>query len=102
ISLVAYRIGTNRLERMAKALLWNGASPSDVPIVFLPLRISANWPAATNSASDPDYALIGPFVFRFEYYYTLKNGTSSITPWDVLAGHSSVSGLQDVAAISIS
>ena len=102
ISLVAYRITTNKLERMAKGLWWNGASPSGFPIVFLPLTISANWPAATNGDSDPDYELLGPYIFRFEYYYILKNGAASVTPWDAAAGHASVRGLQDVAAISIS
>jgi type II secretory pathway component PulJ len=101
VSLVAYRVGTNSLERMAKALLWNGASTSETPVVFLPLTIAGNWTAATSSASDADYELIGPYVFRFEYYYILKNGTPSVTPWDTRAGHTSVSGLQDVAAISI-
>jgi hypothetical protein len=105
ISLIAYRIGANKLERMAKGLLWNGASASDTPIVFLPLTIFGNWPAATDLTAsptpEPDAELIGPYVFRFEYRYILKNGTSSITPWDSTAGHTSVSGLQDVAAISI-
>ena len=101
ISLIAYRIGANKLERMAKGLLWNGASTSDIPIVFLPLTIFGNWPAATNGGADTDYELIGPYVFRFEYYYVLTNGLPSITPWDSTAGHTSVSGLQDVAAISI-
>ena len=101
VSLVAYRITTNKLERMAKALWWNGASPSGLPMVFLPLTISENWAAATNADSDPDYELMGPYVFRFEYYYILKKGTLSVTPWDVAAGHASANGLQDVAAISI-
>lgn len=101
ISLVAYRIGTNKLERMAKGLLWNGASTSDTPIVFLPLTIAGNWVAATNSDLDVDYELIGPYVFRFEYYYILKNGAVSGTPWDTTIGHTGVNGLQDVAAISI-
>jgi prepilin-type N-terminal cleavage/methylation domain-containing protein len=102
VALLAYRISTNKLERMAKALWWNGASPSGFPIVFLPLTIAGNWTAATNADSDPDYELIGPYVFRFEYYYILKNGALSVTPWDTAAGHGSVGGLQDVAAISIS
>jgi hypothetical protein len=101
ISLISYRIGANKLERMAKGLLWNGASAADTPIVFLPLTIVGNWPAATNTAADADYELIGPYVFRFEYYYVLKNGTLSVTPWDSTAGHTGVSGLQDVAAISL-
>ena len=101
ISLVAYRIETNKLQRMAKGLLWNGASASDTPVVFLPLTIAGNWAAATNDTSDADYELIGPYVFRFEYYYILSNGTLSVTPWLGTAGHTSTNGLQDVAAISI-
>lgn len=101
VSLVAYRVNTNRLERMAKALLWNGVSASDVPIVFLPLLISGNWPSATSSSADTDYELIGPYVFRFEYSYVLRSGLISVIPWDTTAGHTAVSGLQDVSAISI-
>ena len=100
-SLVAYRIGANKLERMAKALLWNGASATDTPFVYLPLTIAANWVAATSDSLDADYELIGPYVFRFEYYYVLKSGTLSVTPWDGTAGHPNVSGLQDVAAVQI-
>jgi len=107
ISVVGYRINSssgstsfNKFERMSKGLVWNGVSSGDTPIVFLPLTISATWPAATNGNSDPDYELIAPYVFRFEYYYLLKNGNLSDTPWDSSAGHTSVSGLQDVAAIS--
>ena len=101
ISLVAYRIGANKLERMAKALLWNGASATETPIVYLPLTIAANWVGATNDNPDADYELIGPDVFRFEYYYVLKSGALSVTPWDATAGHMNVSGLQDVAAVQI-
>ncbi|MEY2505421.1 MAG: hypothetical protein QOG27_1701 [Verrucomicrobiota bacterium] len=101
VSLVAYRVATNKLERMAKALWWNGASSSGVPMVFLPLTIAGNWTPATNGDSDSDYELIGPHVFRFEYYYILKNGVLSVTPWDGTAGHTDVGGLRDVAAISI-
>lgn len=101
ISLIAYRINTNALERMAKALLWNGASTTDAPVVFLPLTISSTWAAATNSTADSDYEPIGPYVFRFEYYYILKNGGVSLTPWDAASGHLSANGLQDVSAISI-
>jgi len=107
ISVVGYRINSssgstsfNKFERMSKGLVWNGVSSGDTPIVFLPLTISATWPAATNGNSDPDYELIAPYVFRFKYYYLLKNGNLSDTPWDSSAGHTSVSGLQDVAAIS--
>jgi len=108
ISVVGYRINStsgstsfNKFERMSKGLVWNGVSSSDTPVVFLPLTISATWPAATNGNSDPDYELIAPYVFRFEYYYLLKNGNLSDRPWDTSAGHTSVSGTQDVAAISV-
>lgn len=101
ISLVAYRVSTNQLERMAKALVWNGDSSLDTPTVFLPLTIASNWSTATTSASDSDYELVGPYVFRFEYYYILKGGMVALIPWDSTSGHTRVSGLQDVAAISI-
>lgn len=107
ISLVGYRINStsgsatyNKMERLSKGLLWNGVSTSETPIVFLPLTISANWPSATNASSDPDYELVGPQVFRFEYYYILQNGSLSNIPWDTGAGHTSINGMQDVAAIA--
>jgi hypothetical protein len=92
VSLVAYRINSdstsssyNQLERMGKGLVWNGvgcgATPC-TPVVFMPLTISATWPAATSSSA-PDttaYEVIGPQVFRFEYCYLLTNGSVSMTP----------------------
>jgi len=108
ISIVGYRINStsgsvsfNKLERMSKGLVWNGVSTTNTPIVFLPLTISGTWPAATNGSSDSDYELIGPYVFRFEYYYLLKNGNLSDTPWDTSTGHNTVTGMQDVAAVSV-
>jgi Tfp pilus assembly protein PilE len=108
ISVVSYRINSNsgsttfnKFERMAKGLVWNGASASDTPVVFLPLTIASTWPAATNGNSDSEFELIAPYVFRFEYYYLLRNGSLSETPWNTSAGHGSITGLQDVAAISV-
>jgi len=106
ISLIAYRVnGENKLERVAKGLLWNGVSPTSTPVVFLPSTIAGSWASATDLTAaptpDPDTELIAPYVFRFEYYYLLKNGSLTVTPWDTSAGHSSVSGLQDVAAVSV-
>ena len=108
ISLVSYRISSNsssttlnKFERMAKGLMWNGVSTTDIPVVFLPLTISSTWPAATNGNSDPDYELVAPYIFRFEYYYVLKNGSFSDTPWNTSAGHTNVAGMQDVTAISV-
>jgi competence protein ComGC len=101
ISLVAYRVnedsssspGYARLERMGKGLLWNGVSTAstDLPLFFLPLNIDTMWPPAThnfgggnpNLSRDLDnYEVIGPGVFRFEYYYLLKNGRVTDWPWD--------------------
>ena len=102
VSLVAYRINSqNRAERMGKGLVWNGDSSAGTPIVFLPLTITATWAVATSNATDADYELIAPNVFRFEYYYVLKNGTFSDTPWDTSARHATPNGMTDVAAISI-
>ena len=108
ISLVGYRIDStsssqsfNKLARMSKGLVWAGVSTTDTPVVFLPRTIASTWPAATNATVDSDYELIAPYIFRFEYYYLLKSGSFSIAPWDTAAGHSTVSGMQDVAAISV-
>jgi hypothetical protein len=104
ISLVAYRVNSdstsgayNKMERMGKGLLWNAATPSPAPVVFMPLTISATWPAATSSsASDADYELIGPQVFRFEYCYLRTDGTLSITPTN-FAGIAAI--IADIALI---
>lgn len=123
LSLVAYRVNSysasnayTRFERMGKALVWNSitpppsVTPTPLPMVFLPATISsvAAWSAATQPSPspvagyiDPDYELAGPQVFRFEYYYLLKNGNLSDTPWDTTAGHTGVAGMRDVAAICV-
>ena len=110
ISLVAYRVNestsTNaaygRLERLAKGLLWNGVDNgtgqnATYPIVFSPGQLIAcngacdPWASAwspainndNNAASrDDNYEVIGPGVFRFEYFYLLKNGRVTDWPWD--------------------
>lgn len=109
VSLVSYRVNSdntsasyNRTERLAKGLAWNGVSSSWIPVLFLPQTIGANWPSAVStSAADSDYEIIGAQAFRFEYYYLLKNGNLSTTPWDVTSEHTEVSGMQDVAAIIV-
>jgi hypothetical protein len=126
VSLVAYRVNKGnsnsrsylRLERMGKGLLWNGASnatnPSAIyPIVFLPRTIDLinSWSAAvenTPSSTDSDYEIVGPNVFRFEYYYLLKNGGVTDVPWDKDARPTQTSltvpvsiGLIDVQAIGV-
>ncbi len=128
ISLVGYRVNANsgspaylRLQRMGKGLLWNGASNSTnantakYPIVFLPQTISAiePWSAAINNGSsaasqDEDYEILGPLVFRLEYWYLLHNGNLTDVPWDrdvrpaqiTLTNPTSI-GLVDVQAIGV-
>jgi hypothetical protein len=88
VSLVAYRINSlngaaafNKMERLGKGLVWNGAS-GGTPVVFW-ATITSNWQAATSSSlADPDgnYEIIGPQAFRFEYCYLLTNGNLVITP----------------------
>ncbi len=111
VSLVAYRVNSdstsssyNKMERLGKGLLWNAAAPTPAPVVFMPLTIGPSaavplgtWPAATStSATDPDYEVTGPQVFRFEYGYLRTNGTLSITP--PLDGNSHAD-LSQIAAI---
>ena len=87
VSLIAYRVNSdstnaslyNKFERMAKGLVWNGAS-TDIPVVFW-ATISGTWSAATStSALDAAYDLVGSQVFRFEYCYLRTNGSFVITP----------------------
>jgi hypothetical protein len=118
VSLVAYRVNQDstsasylKLERMGKGLLWNGVSTSNnpptnsnytSPIVFLPLLINDRWPAATDgSTANADYEVVGPQVFRFEYYYLLKNGNVTDVPWNTDAGHTSINGLADIEAVAV-
>lgn len=113
VSLVSYRINSNsgspsynKMERMGNGLAWSGLSTGLTPVVFWPQTIGGprppggNWPSAvSSSAMDSTYEVIGAQVFRFEYYYLLKAGSFSATPWDTAAGHTNVSGMRDVAAI---
>jgi hypothetical protein len=105
----------NKLERMGKGLVWNAVSNTDVPVVFLPVPIASPvptpelpqptvspnptpaWPVIADRNgiwSDSESEVIGPQVFRFEYYYLLKGQTDPINtgtvyiprfsdmPWD--------------------
>ena len=58
------------------------------------------WPEASSATTSwSDSEVIGPQVFRFEYYYLLKNGNFSGVPW--ISPHSSLAGMQDVSAIVV-
>jgi type II secretory pathway pseudopilin PulG len=118
VSLVAYRVNSqNKLERMGKGLLWNASTPTSgatpPAVVFMPIPIASLLPIAelpsptpdpTSTPAWPEIAIgagsswsdtevIGPQVFRFEYYYLLRGQTNpttgttyspifSDTPWD--------------------
>jgi len=115
VSLVAYRVNSNvtsssynKLERLGKGLVWNAVSTTDTPVVFMPIPVASPiptpelpsvmpspspapaWPwAASSSSSSGGWSdsseVVGPQVFRFEYYYLLKSqnapaGAPSPTP----------------------
>ena len=86
VGLVAYRVNAdstassyNKVERMGKGLNLNGAYNGAItPLVFLdsatsPITtIASTWSAATSPTTiDSDYEVIGPQVFRLEYYFLL-------------------------------
>src|SRR5258708_35458733 len=106
------------MERLAKGLFWNAVSTIDTPVGFIPIPVASPlpnaelpvpppnplpapaWPearSATTSWSGSE--VVGPQVFRFEYYYLLKNGSFSEIAW--INPHNSPSGMQDVAAIVV-
>ena len=112
------------MERLGRGLLWNAATPMPAPVVFIPIPLASPLPAvemptmatptptATPSPAWPETAIctptpcpwsdsevIGPQVFRFEYYYLLKNGNFSEIPW--INPHNAPSGMQDVSAIVV-
>ena len=41
VSLVAYRVNStsNKMERLGKGLVWNAVSPTDTPVVFIPIPL---------------------------------------------------------------
>jgi hypothetical protein len=102
VSLVAYRVNAqNKLERMGKGLLWNASTPTSgtpPPAVFMPIPLASPiplaelpnptpspaatpaWPEIASSSSWSDSEVIGPQVFRFEYYYLLKGQTNPAAP----------------------
>jgi hypothetical protein len=129
LSLVAYRVTSKnssptylQLERMGKGLLWNGVDnrtlqTSPYPIVFMPGQIAAGtapwdgpwYPAVNNDntgkSADSNYEVIGPQVFRLEYYYLLKDGSVQDIPalsWDLTKTVSAnLNAFRDVEAIVV-
>jgi len=115
ISVIAYKVNSStaagnkdiytRLQRMARGLSMNGDSSDvkDGPLIFGPTpTISQVWASvASNAQTDSKHEVACAQVFRFEYYYLLTNGRFSVTPWTGAAGHTSINGMQDVAAIIV-
>jgi prepilin-type N-terminal cleavage/methylation domain-containing protein len=117
-----------RLERMAKGLGWNAinSNPNQnapSPIIFATGQIDSTcggnscpcngttgpwagpWSGAicnTNNSRDDDYEVIGPNVFRFEYYYMLKNGRVTDWPWDRFDDTSGRQTITDPPSIGLS
>jgi hypothetical protein len=115
ISVVAYRVNSdssnsgayNCLERMGKGLDWNGASATNVPIVFRPLTLHGVWPSVASSSAYDDtdpakrtYETIGPHVFRFEYYY-LEKATGDLVAYPAAWTSLSDVAIKDAAAIVV-
>ena len=115
ISVVAYRVNSdasssvayNCLERMGKGLDWNGASTTSMPVVFLPLTIHGTWPSVASSSAYDDidpakktYEIIGPQVFRFEYYY-LEKTTGNLVAYPAAWTSLPVVAIKDAAAIVV-
>ncbi len=114
VSLVAYRVNNTGsapcIERLGKALAWSGGTTGIYPIAYMPVTIAATWPTATvapasagtgDPAYDADYETLVPNAFRFEYYYLLRNGTLSTTPWIPSATDTALNGLADVAGVGV-
>lgn len=113
-SVIAYKVNSStaagnkdlytRLQRMARGLLMNGDSSDvkDGPLIYGPTSLSTVWTSVTsNATTDSKYEVACAQIFRFEYYYLLANGTFSVIPWNVSAGHTDPSGLRDVTAIIV-
>ena len=115
ISVVAYRVNSdasssvayNCLERMGRGLDWNGASTTSMPVVFLPLTIHGTWPSIASSSAYDDidpakktYEIIGPQVFRFEYYY-LEKTTGNLVAYPAAWTSLPVVAIKDAAAIVV-
>lgn len=115
ISVVAYRVNSdssnsvayNCLERMGKGLDWNGASSTNIPVVFRPLTLHGTWPSVASSSAYDDmdpakrtYDVIGPQVFRFEYYY-LEKATGNLVAYPAAWTSLSAAAIKDAAAIMV-
>jgi hypothetical protein len=108
VSMVGYRITNttnttaatllNKMQRLGAGLIWNGVSTGNIPNNPVLFWTALDPWSSTKYASTSTLDIVGPNVFRFEYYYLLKNGNVSSTPWYT---GSTVSGMQGVSAIVV-
>lgn len=99
VSVAGYRISNNRLERLNKALVWNGVTSTGSPMVFLPQTLTAIWPDISGGGTDPDYQVLGDQIYRFEFCFLMRDGTLSDRPW--LPPNATFAGLQDIRDIVV-
>ena len=115
-SLVGYRIYQRQLQRLDKALVWNGVTSStagasglsSVPrgMTFLPQTLAAAWPDVPGNGNDADYHTIGEQIFRLEVCYLVRNAATSAAFSDLpYVGAPAVpvpyNGLRDVSAVVV-
>jgi hypothetical protein len=120
-SVVAYRVNTdpksasyNKAERMAKGLPLNASPYTDTPFLFFDntnaTTIDTNWPTATRPSPDPNYysadlyqkyELIGPQVFRFEYYYLTSASPATLVASPTNWTSANAINIKDIAAIVV-
>jgi hypothetical protein len=104
VGLAGYRINSSfQLERLGKALTWDGAPSSATPgcMVYLTFgaagtttptaasTIAGNWPTVIGSptdsppyctGTDPDYHLLAESVYRMEFCFQVKDLTNPSAP----------------------
>lgn len=109
VCVAGYRVRSNRLERLSKALIWNGVSDDTqsvsslpagaFPMVFAPSTLTGTWTQIAATGDDPDYEVISDHVYRLEFRYLLKDGSVSDTPY--FGTNTAVNGLRDVSAFIV-
>ena len=110
LSVVAYRVNSdtnvsafNQLERMGRGLPWGASASGDMPMVFLPQTLAASWPSiasSTNYDSPVTYEVIGPQVFRFEYYF-VERTSGALTPYPSGWTSAATVAIKDVSALVV-
>ena len=118
VSLVGYRVRNRQLERLSKALVWNGVTGSNASasglattpspyMMFLPQTLTGVWSDIAGNGADPSYQVLGESIFRLEISFLVRNATTnaklSATPYLSSASTpAAYNGLHDVAAIVVS